>query len=107
MVSRPHGGADADLVAVLVRTLEAHLAHGCVISRTSGVLGVHRSTVRYRLHRIRELTGLDPESPAALSSLRRLGNGVGPGSEERRGGHLPDPDGRDVGCGDENSCSSS
>lgn len=83
-------------------TLEAHLAHGCVISRTAEVLGIHRSTVRYRLRRIRELTGLDPEAPAALPSLRRLRDVVESESEERRRRRRPDSDDLDGGCLDKN-----
>jgi hypothetical protein len=67
------GSAGAARVAILVGTLEVHLAHGRVISRTADVLGIHRSTVRYRLFRSRELTGLDPDGPGALPSLRQLG----------------------------------
>jgi PucR-like helix-turn-helix protein len=71
-MSRPDDVVDPDLVAVLVFTLEAHLVQGSDIGRTAEVLGIHRSTVRYRLYLTRELTGLGPEDPSALQSLHRL-----------------------------------
>jgi hypothetical protein len=43
----------------LVRTLSVYLDCGGDYEEASRGLGVHRSTVRYRVHRIRELTGLD------------------------------------------------
>ncbi|NMH96168.1 MEDS domain-containing protein [Pseudonocardia acidicola] len=56
--------------AILLRTLQTHHRVGCDIARTAAALGVHPSTVRYRLHRIRELTGLDAADPRALHALR-------------------------------------
>jgi hypothetical protein len=39
---------------------------------TRAALRVHRSTARYRLYRIRELTGLDPEDPRSVAALRTI-----------------------------------
>ncbi|MBY8880717.1 PucR family transcriptional regulator [Actinacidiphila acidipaludis] len=43
----------------LVRTLAHYLESGCSYEATSETLFIHRSTVRYRLQRIREITGHD------------------------------------------------
>lgn len=47
----------------LVHTLSVHLDSGRNYDRTAEVLIVHRSTVRYRLGRIGELTGYDLSDP--------------------------------------------
>ncbi|MFJ5231126.1 helix-turn-helix domain-containing protein [Kitasatospora sp. NPDC088391] len=44
----------------LAATALAHLAHGGGPERTAAVLHVHANTVKYRLRRLRELTGADP-----------------------------------------------
>ena len=46
----------------LVRTLESFLEADGNVARTAGRLYTHRHTVRYRLERVRELTGLDVTS---------------------------------------------
>jgi DNA-binding PucR family transcriptional regulator len=43
----------------LVSTLSEYLDRGGNYDRTAGALVIHRSTLRYRLRRIREITGLD------------------------------------------------
>lgn len=43
----------------LVKTLSVYLDRGGDYDVCARVLGIHRSTVRYRVHRIRELAGLD------------------------------------------------
>ena len=43
----------------LVRTLRVYLDHGCNGPAASAALHIHRTTLYYRLGRIRELTGLD------------------------------------------------
>ena len=43
----------------LVKTLIQYLQHGGGYEATSRALSVHRSTLKYRLQRIRELTGFD------------------------------------------------
>jgi sugar diacid utilization regulator len=46
-----------------IRTLRAYLDSQCSLSRTAEALGVHRNTVGYRVTRILELLGVDPEDP--------------------------------------------
>ncbi|WP_431247892.1 PucR family transcriptional regulator [Leifsonia xyli] len=53
----------------LVRTLTAYLDSGGNYDRTSAALVIHRSTLRYRLRRIRELCGLDINDPEAHLNL--------------------------------------
>lgn len=53
----------------LVRTLAAYLDHGGNYDRTAAALVIHRSTLRYRLGRIRETTGLDIGDPEARLNL--------------------------------------
>jgi GAF domain-containing protein len=50
---------DADHRTALVATLEAFLARRGNISATSSALYIHPNTLRQRLHRIGELTGID------------------------------------------------
>jgi sugar diacid utilization regulator len=53
----------------LVKTLTQYLQHGGGYEATSGALSVHRSTLKYRLQRIRELTGLDLGDPETRFNL--------------------------------------
>ena len=48
----------------LVRTLAVYLHTGGSIAATADRVGIHRSTVKYRLQRIKELTELDLADPA-------------------------------------------
>jgi hypothetical protein len=50
---------DADHGSSLVETLSAYLALGGAYNPTARALAVHRSTLKYRLHRIREISGHD------------------------------------------------
>ncbi|WP_433782659.1 PucR family transcriptional regulator [Actinomycetospora sp. CA-101289] len=50
---------DADRQADLVHTLGVYLDHGGNYDDTAAALHIHRSTLRYRLQRIRELSGHD------------------------------------------------
>ena len=59
---RDHDGADG----TLLETWRAFLAAEARVQRAASDLGVHENTVRYRLGRIREITGRDP---AALDTL--------------------------------------
>ena len=59
---RDHDGADG----ALFLTWRAFLAAEARVQRAASDLGVHENTVRYRLGRIREITGKDP---AALDTL--------------------------------------
>ncbi|WP_366889622.1 helix-turn-helix domain-containing protein [Pseudonocardia sp.] len=51
-------------------------AHPVEISRASRRphphRGIHRSTARYRLYRIRQLIGVDPEDPRSIEQLRDI-----------------------------------
>ena len=53
----------------LVKTLTHYLNHGGRYGPTSESLAVHRSTLKYRLHRIRELTGFDLSDPETHFNL--------------------------------------
>jgi hypothetical protein len=53
----------------LLKTLTQYLQHGGGYEATSQALSVHRSTLKYRLHRIRELTGFDLGDPETRFSL--------------------------------------
>jgi sugar diacid utilization regulator len=57
----------------LVGTLEAYLAHNCNMNATAAGIYAHRHTVAYRLDRVRELTGLDPNFS---EGRERLGLGL-------------------------------
>jgi len=50
---------DAEHRTALVATLEAFLSRRGNISATSAALYIHPNTLRQRLHRIGELTGID------------------------------------------------
>jgi sugar diacid utilization regulator len=57
----------------LLGTLEEYLASDCNMNATARAIFAHRHTVAYRLDRVKELTGLDPQ----LSEDReRLGLGI-------------------------------
>jgi hypothetical protein len=64
-----------DVTTTLVRTLQTHCELGCNIARTAAALDVHLSTARYRLYRIRELTGFEPADRRSLSALLRITDG--------------------------------
>lgn len=69
---RPAPVPPDELVAALMRTLWGYHGLGCDLARTAAALGKHRSTVRYRLYRIRALTGLEPEDPKSVQALRDI-----------------------------------
>ena len=54
----------------LLATIEAYLATGGALEPTARNLFVHPNTVRYRLHRIADLTGRDPWEPRDLLVLQ-------------------------------------
>jgi hypothetical protein len=60
---------DADRHADLIRTLTAYLDHGGNYDDTAAALHIHRSTLRYRLQRIRELSGHDLTHPDTRLNL--------------------------------------
>ena len=57
----------------LVRTLESFLEADGNVAKTAGTLFTHRHTIRYRLERVRELSGLDVGS---TDGRERLGLGL-------------------------------
>jgi len=65
----------ADPRGVLVRTLEAYLRHAGSAPAAADELHVHRTTLHYRLDRIRAVTGCDPDD-GETRLLLHLGLGV-------------------------------
>lgn len=59
----------ADLGRELVATLAAYLDHSGEITATAQALHIHRSTLYYRLNRIRELARVDASEPAVRQEL--------------------------------------
>ncbi|MGH2984170.1 MAG: PucR family transcriptional regulator [Solirubrobacterales bacterium] len=57
----------------LLGTLEEYLASDCNMNATARAIYAHRHTVAYRLDRVRELTGLDPQ---ISEDRERLGLGI-------------------------------
>lgn len=52
---------DVDHTSDLTRTLKIYLENDRNLAQTSQLLGIHRSTLLYRIGRIKEITGLDME----------------------------------------------
>jgi PucR family transcriptional regulator, purine catabolism regulatory protein len=78
----------------LVLTLSTYLENDCNLAATAGTLYTHRHTVRYRLDRIAELSGLDiartddrEKLSLGLKAMRLLGRRVSgpPGERPTRG----------------------
>ncbi|MDA8393751.1 MAG: helix-turn-helix domain-containing protein [Candidatus Dormibacteraeota bacterium] len=77
----------------LLRTVRAYLQHEGSVAATATFLPCHRNTVRNRLRRMEQLTGLDPQAPrhgADLALALRASQLLGleerwPGPDERRG----------------------
>jgi sugar diacid utilization regulator len=61
---------DARKGAELVHTLTQYLEHGGNYDATAAVLSVHKSTLKYRLQRIRELSGLELNNPDVHFNLQ-------------------------------------
>jgi sugar diacid utilization regulator len=57
----------------LLGTLEEYLASDCNMNATARAIYAHRHTVAYRLERVKELTGLDPQ---ISEDRERLGLGI-------------------------------
>jgi DNA-binding PucR family transcriptional regulator len=55
--------ADAEHAAQHVATLRAYLDCGGNVARAADRLGLHPNTLRYRVRRLIELSGLDLEDP--------------------------------------------
>jgi hypothetical protein len=58
-----------DTQPVLARTLELFLATGLNQLATARRLDIHRNTVNYRLCRVRDLIGLDPQNPTEAMTV--------------------------------------
>ena len=61
---------DARRKAELVHTLTQYLEHGGNYDATAAQLSVHKSTLKYRLQRIRDLTGLELNDPDVHFNLQ-------------------------------------
>jgi len=61
---------DAQRNSELVRTLTHYLECGGSYERTSAAIFVHRSTLKYRLQQIRDITGYDLNDPDTRFSLQ-------------------------------------
>ena len=61
---------DTQRGADLVRTLSLYLAHGGSYESTAEALIVHRNTLKYRLQRIRQISGLDLGDPETCFNLQ-------------------------------------
>ncbi|HET8604670.1 MAG TPA: helix-turn-helix domain-containing protein [Marmoricola sp.] len=63
-------GALASAGDVLLDTTQVFLDHGSSIEAAARVLYVHPNTIRYRLRRVHEVTGLSPTDPRDSYTLR-------------------------------------
>jgi purine catabolism regulator len=54
----------------LVATLAGFLEHNQDYDATARALGIHRSTARYRIHRVAQVTQLELRDPETARSLR-------------------------------------
>jgi sugar diacid utilization regulator len=61
---------DAQRGSELVRTLSSYLDRGGSYEATATALIVHRNTLKYRLQRIRQITGLDLSDPETCFNLQ-------------------------------------
>ena len=86
-------GAVLDLPAEdrqgLLETLRAFFDEGGSTERTARALHCHPNTVRYRLHRIAELTGRSLNEPRTLAELVTATYALGSHDDSRRGGVFP------------------
>jgi sugar diacid utilization regulator len=64
---------DAQYRSEMMGTLEEYLASDCNMNATARAIFTHRHTVAYRLERVKELTGLDPQ---ISEDRERLGLGI-------------------------------
>jgi sugar diacid utilization regulator len=64
---------DSQYRSDLLGTLEEYLASDCNMNATARAIYAHRHTVAYRLERVKELTGLDPQ---ISEDRERLGLGI-------------------------------
>lgn len=82
--------------ADLLRTLEALLAANLDRERAASELCIHRRTLRYRIDRIRELSGIDPDSVHGLQLLRAALTATRLPSQEPQHPQHPQTQGRTV-----------
>jgi len=61
--------ADVSSSADLVPTLRTYYAHEARTNATAATIHAHRHTISYRLGRIAELIGHDPQTPGGQSQL--------------------------------------
>jgi DNA-binding PucR family transcriptional regulator len=54
----------------LLETVDAYLDHGAALEPAARSLFIHPNTLRYRLHRVAELTGTDPWNARDVAVLR-------------------------------------
>ncbi|MEO5831941.1 MAG: helix-turn-helix domain-containing protein, partial [Nakamurella sp.] len=54
----------------LLETVDGYLEHGAALEPAARSLFIHPNTLRYRLHRVAELTGFDPWNPRDVAALR-------------------------------------
>jgi len=90
----PLAAYDAQYETELVRTVEAYLDNDANVAATAQTLFTHRHTVRYRLERVRDLTGLEM---AATDGRERLSLGLK--SMRVLGIHRPGGPAREAGAG--------
>ncbi|HZC14028.1 MAG TPA: helix-turn-helix domain-containing protein, partial [Thermoleophilaceae bacterium] len=93
---------DEQYETALLRTLETYLDSDGSVAGTAQRLFTHRHTIRYRLERVRELTGLDVGSSdgrerlgLGLKAMRVLGFALPAGPASERGaeaGRVPGED---------------
>jgi hypothetical protein len=60
---------DVSSSADLLQTLRAYLDHDARMNATAAAVHAHRHTIGYRLSRIADLTGHDPQTPSGQSQL--------------------------------------
>ena len=68
-VLSPLAQYDARTGSDLVHTLRTYVEHGGALAETGETLFLHRNSVLYRLHRIKELAGIDPHDRATRLTL--------------------------------------
>jgi GAF domain-containing protein len=78
---------DADNGTDLAQTLDALLANGGSVARTSSELFIHRNTLRQRIQRIEELIGQSPEHFEDLVVAGLAARLTRNGAPDRAGGH--------------------
>ena len=60
---------DSENNAEFGETLRSYILNGRNMARTARVMGVHKNTLKYRMERIRDITGLDTENADEMDHL--------------------------------------